>query len=152
MKMIDMKAQKYGIHGFFGPFRFLSNFHLVPVEFDGHVYPSTEHAYQAAKTNDQAIREAFALAGLTPAEVKRFSKELPTDEVWHTARKFEVMLELTRKKYAKDPLKQMLLDTGDLYLEETNHWGDTCWGVCGGVGDNHLGRIIMQVRDELRSS
>lgn len=47
-------------------------------------------------------------------------------------------------------LKKMLLDTGDSYLEETNTWGDTYWGVCNGVGKNHLGDILMDTRTTLR--
>lgn len=43
-----------------------------------------------------------------------------------------------------------LLATGTRYLEETNTWGDTYWGVCEGKGLNMLGKTLMQVRDELR--
>ena len=42
--------------------------------------------------------------------------------------------------------------TGNLVLEEGNGWHDTFWGVDlkTGEGENHLGRILMQVREELR--
>lgn len=30
---------------------------------------------------------------------------------------------------------------------EVNNWGDTYWGVCNGIGDNHLGKILMKIRD-----
>ena len=35
-----------------------------------------------------------------------------------------------------------------------NTWGDTCWGVDlrTGQGENHLGRILMKVREELAGS
>ena len=46
----------------------------------------------------------------------------------------------------------MLLATGEEYLVEGNTWGDKYWGVCGGIGLNHLGKLLMQVRDELESS
>lgn len=48
-------------------------------------------------------------------------------------------------------LRTKLLSTGDLEIIEGNHWGDTFWGVCNGTGENHLGRILMQVREDLRS-
>lgn len=148
---IDLKANKYGVHGFFGPFRFLSNFHMVNVEWSGIIFPSTEHAYQAAKFSDPCVWRVFAELK-KPAEAKRLAKGIELHPEWHSRIKFEVMYELTKKKYARDPLRKMLLDTGEMYLEETNHWGDTCWGVCDGVGDNALGHILMMVRDELRAS
>jgi predicted NAD-dependent protein-ADP-ribosyltransferase YbiA (DUF1768 family) len=61
------------------------------------------------------------------------------------------MYDLIKQKFAADPLRRMLLDTGDLYLEETNHWGDVCWGVCNGIGENMLGHTLMMVRDEIRN-
>ncbi|MCH7737275.1 MAG: NADAR family protein [Chloroflexi bacterium] len=60
------------------------------------------------------------------------------------------MLELLRDKFRDPVLRQMLLDTGDLELVEGNNWGDRFWGRVSGVGDNHLGRLLMQVRGECR--
>ena len=50
-----------------------------------------------------------------------------------------------------EDLKQLLLATGDLVLEEGNTWHDTFWGVDARTreGENHLGRILMRVRGEL---
>ena len=146
---LDLRANKYGIHGFFGPFRFLSNFHFVKVEWNGNIFPTTEHAYQAAKSDDPEIWKFFASVH-KPHEARRLGQEIPLDPEWHTRIKFEIMYDLTKKKYANDPLRKMLLDTGELYLEETNHWGDIVWGVCNGVGKNMLGHTLMMVRDELR--
>ena len=39
---------------------------------------------------------------------------------------------------------------GEEYLEEGNTWHDTYWGVCNGKGKNKLGKILMQVREELK--
>ena len=61
------------------------------------------------------------------------------------------MLRVLRAKFAQNPeLAMQLLATGTRYLEETNTWGDTYWGVCEGKGLNMLGKTLMQVRDELR--
>ena len=51
-----------------------------------------------------------------------------------------------------EDLKQQLLATGELVLEEGNIWGDTFWGVDAQTreGRNHLGRILMRVRKELQ--
>jgi len=43
-----------------------------------------------------------------------------------------------------------LLQTGDAKLVLNNKWNDKFWGVCRGVGENWLGKILMEVRDELR--
>ena len=45
-----------------------------------------------------------------------------------------------------------LLDTGDQELVEYNTWGDTYWGVCTRIrqGQNWLGKILMEVREELQ--
>lgn len=32
---------------------------------------------------------------------------------------------------------------------EGNTWGDKFWGVCDGEGENHLGKLLMEVRAEL---
>jgi predicted NAD-dependent protein-ADP-ribosyltransferase YbiA (DUF1768 family) len=47
-------------------------------------------------------------------------------------------------------LGDLLIETGDRYLEETNHWGDKIWGVCDSVGTNWLGKILMDVRNQIR--
>jgi ribA/ribD-fused uncharacterized protein len=136
------------IDSFRGPYRWLSNFAPVDVELDGVVYPSTEHAYQAAKTLDPVEREGIrALA--TPGQTKRAARQLTERADW-TAVKEAVMLDLTRQKYAREPYRGLLLATGQCEIEEGNTWGDVFWGVCRGKGQNKLGQIIMQVRLEIR--
>lgn len=62
-----------------------------------------------------------------------------------------VMLQLLRQKFLGDEeLRRKLLRTGDAMLVEGNYWGDTYWGVCFGSGKNMLGKLLMQVREELR--
>ena len=137
------------IKGFFGPFRFLSNFHFVDVEYEGLKYRTTEHAYQAAKSSLRA--EHLAIQSLEqPREARRMGQEIKLRPTWHEE-KYEIMLDLNIQKYAQEPLRTWLLQTGESYLEETNHWGDVYWGVCNGVGENNLGDILMQIRRDLRS-
>jgi ribA/ribD-fused uncharacterized protein len=120
------------------------------VKWQGIWFPTNEHAYQAAKSSDPAIWQVMAKVD-RPAEARRLGKEITLHPEWHTRIKFEVMYDLIKQKFAADPLRRMLLDTGDLYLEETNHWGDVCWGVCNGIGENMLGHTLMMVRDEIRN-
>jgi predicted NAD-dependent protein-ADP-ribosyltransferase YbiA (DUF1768 family) len=61
------------------------------------------------------------------------------------------MSDLVEQKFKlNSKLRAQLLATGNEWLEETNTWGDTFWGVCNGVGQNWLGAILMSVREKLR--
>ncbi len=56
-----------------------------------------------------------------------------------------------REKFSPEMiLSEMLEATGDAELIEGNHWGDTFWGVCNGVGQNNLGKLLMAIRSENR--
>jgi len=136
------------INGFFDEFRFLSNFWPSEVTMGGYMYPTVEHAYQAAKftsaQEQKQIREAT-----TPGRAKRVSYKMATfREDWDDVR-YWVMRKLVTQKFSRhEDLREMLLLTHPHGLEETNHWGDVYWGVCNGVGENRLGTILMKVRDE----
>ena len=67
--------------------------------------------------------------------------------------KVSIMEKIVRAKFVQNPyLMKKLLDTGELLLIEGNTWKDTFWGVDinNGEGKNHLGKILMNVREELR--
>lgn len=64
--------------------------------------------------------------------------------------KLRIMEDLVRQKFCKNQeLQKKLLDTKGAFLEETNTWNDKFWGVCNGVGENHLGKILMRTRSAL---
>jgi hypothetical protein len=64
------------IHGFFGDYRWLSNFHSCPVYFDGLLYPSSENAYQAAKLSpDGIIRRPEDYRPISVVEFFEFMKK-----------------------------------------------------------------------------
>lgn len=134
---------------FQGPYRFLSNFYPSRVMFEGHVYPCVEHAFVAAKTLDPAKRRTIQNF-TTPVMAKRYGKTVELRHDWPTVR-LGIMEYLVRQKFDDPTLKKKLLETGDLYIQEGNNWGDTFWGVCKGKGANHLGKILMKVRDEKAS-
>ena len=136
------------IDEFQGENRFLSNFYPSRVEFDGVVYPTVEHAYQAAKTLDPELRKKVRDA-VKPGAAKRLGRGVALRADWETV-KCRVMFTLLRWKFHHQPLRGRLLATGDAELVEGNRWGDTYWGVCGGKGENRLGKLLMQVRKELQ--
>lgn len=136
------------IKGFNKENRFLSNFYPATVEYDGLEYSSTEHAYQAAKTLDAAERRRIR-ESQKPGDAKRLGKQVKMRTDWEQI-KIGVMRDLVRQKFTNHKeLKEKLLATGDAYIEETNTWNDTFWGVCKGKGHNWLGKILMEIRDEL---
>jgi ribA/ribD-fused uncharacterized protein len=138
------------IGSFQGDYRFLSNFWPATVEYEGIVYPTAEHAYQATKTLDMAERRRIA-ALPTPAQAKRAGEALKQRTDWPQI-KYDVMLQCVRYKFTHHPeLAAKLLATGDAYLEEGNTWNDHIWGVCDGWGTNWLGKVLMSVRWELQA-
>lgn len=146
----DGSAHAAVIPEFQGNYRFLSNFWPADVEADGIMYPTVEHAYQAAKTLDMAERRRIA-ALATPAEAKAAGRALTLRPGWDQD-KFAVMEALVRQKFTRHvELRTKLLETGDAELQEGNTWGDRVWGVYQGQGENRLGKILMRVRAELRS-
>ena len=140
------------IASFKGEYRWLSNFWPCEVYYDGTMWPSVEHAYVAQKCRPEhylAAREAI-LKLVNPATVKAIGKKLPMRDNWDDL-KVLTMLNLVRCKFTQNQdLREKLLATGDLKLVEGNWWGDEFWGVCKGIGKNHLGNILMMVRNELR--
>jgi ribA/ribD-fused uncharacterized protein len=113
-------------------------------------YPTVEHAYQAAKTLDQTERVVI-LAALSPGSAKRLGKTVTKRTDWDDITKINVMAVLLKQKFADPVTAHYLKETGDAELIEGNHWGDVFWGVCRGVGKNHLGRLLMEIRDTLRN-
>ena len=134
------------IDRFFGEYRWLSNFWPANVVFDGEVYPTVEHAYQAAKTLDAAERTRIRMIP-GAAAAKRLSRDLTTREDWADI-KLHVMKDLLRQKFAIPEFREKLRATEREELVEGNNWGDTYWGVCNGTGANHLGKILMELRDD----
>jgi ribA/ribD-fused uncharacterized protein len=139
--------EKPRIESFHGEYRFLSNFWPAIVEMDGIIYPTVEHAYQAAKTFDQSARLKIQ-ALREPGNAKRAGRRVSLRPDWEAV-KLDVMLSLLRSKFTEKSLADKLLATGEYELLEGNEWGDTFWGVCRGIGHNHLGKLLMQVRKEL---
>ncbi len=121
---------------------------------DGIWYPSTEHAYQAAKTLNLDTRRKMSHMP-NGGEVKRFanSGQFKCRTNWHDI-SVKVMMDVVRQKFKDLQLRQILLDTGNAYLMEGNIWNDSFWGkvVKDGllVGENKLGQILMDLREEYR--
>jgi ribA/ribD-fused uncharacterized protein len=140
------------IKRFMGGYRFLSNFFVCPVMIDGVLWKSTEHYYQAMKSEDETYQEEVRILP-TPGKAKRMGKAVKLRSDWDEVRD-EVMEKAVRAKFTQnEDLKALLLETGKSELIEGNTWGDTTWGVDlrTNKGQNRLGKILMKIRGELRS-
>lgn len=165
------------ILGFFNEYRFLSNFHPSEIFIEGIKYPSVEHAYMAYKTDDIAIKRKIAKLE-KPSYAKKMGREIVLRSDWEYYRVAAMLNCLHLKFNTGTELAERLLATGNKYLEETNWWRDTFWGVHKSTatkaqielgqlasdfasnlekeiedmpgGLNMLGKCLMMVRDNLR--
>ena len=133
---------------FRGRLHFCSNFYPRRLHFRGRYYQTAEHAYQATKMTSLVDHNQI-MAASSPGAAKRLGNLLPTLKHWDDIKE-HIMLEVLRAKFTDHPLAEMLLATDTEELIEHNTWGDTYWGMCGGVGENKLGKLLMQVRKELK--
>jgi ribA/ribD-fused uncharacterized protein len=142
------------IKQFKGEHAFLSNFHASPIEFEGILYPTIEHAFQAAKTEDRETRLKIAEKD-SPSKAKRAGGRRGIikdfDQQSWEAKKVETMRTLVRLKFEDPILREKLIATGDQELQEGNTWNDTFWGISlkTGKGRNELGKILEEIRKEV---
>ncbi len=134
------------IKSFTGKYKMLSNFYPCSIEYDWMVFGSVEKAFQAAKTFDIRERKRILLAP-TEKDAKRMGRSVALRSDWEAV-KGQIMLNFLRKKFKKDEFRELLLSTGDAYLENSNDYRDTFWGTYKGEGKNMLGKFLMQVRKE----
>lgn len=135
---------------FDGKYEWLSNFHTVSFTWDGVVWPCSENAYQAAKSDDPACRELMARHDTRPGHAKKMSKTFSRRADWD-AMKIAVMTNIVEAKFRTPYLRAALLETGDREIIEGNWWGDVFWGACNGKGRNELGKILMALRASIRA-
>lgn len=136
------------ISSFRGPYAFLSNFHICSVYHRGTTFHSSEHAFQAAKTDDLEWIQKIAWCP-QPTQAKKLGQLVPLRKNWESV-KLDIMLEVLRSKFSDPTLKKLLLGTYLERLQEGNNHGDTFWGVCRGEGENNLGILLELLRGELR--
>ena len=134
-------------------FYVFSNFSSFKLNWKGEIWMTSEHAYHSEKFEDKGLLEqlrntnsAHDAMKLAYANKDKYRKDW--DEI-----KLKVMKEILHAKVAQHPyVKKKLLDSGDKELIEDS-WRDSYWGWgADKKGNNHLGRLWMEVRDEVRST
>ena len=142
-----------GVKEFQGQYRWLSNFWPAVVLFEEQAWPTVEHAYQAAKCANSKYRaELLAIPAEAAGRAKKRGRGMEGDRKAWQQRSLPIMLGLLRQKFAQEPFRSKLLAI-EGEIVEGNRWHDNFFGVClcgCGKGENNLGKLIMQVREELR--
>lgn len=138
----------------YGPF---SNLYRRDVTFEGEVFATSEHAYQAGKARKPAVRK-WLMEAPSPALLAMAAHGLYYWDVapgWSTS-KFDRMRAILRAKFAQhEDLRDLLLSTGDARLVESatvDNDVNRLWGEVNGVGKNMLGVMLMEVRAELQAN
>lgn len=131
-----------------------SNFYPCEVYFEGRTYPTTEHAFQAAKTIDKMERKKISEAE-TPSIAKRLGRNVRLRKDWDII-KISIMKRLLIHKFSIDEFKTLLISTGDADIIEGNYWHDNYWGDCyckkckDIKGKNQLGKLLMKIREMIK--
>lgn len=139
------------------PYGALSNLYRREVEFEGRIYPTSEHAYQAGKASKPAVRD-WILSAPSPSLAAMAAHGLYTWDIvpnWSQI-KFDRMRAVLRAKFSQhEDLRELLLSTGQARLVEAgtvNNAVNRLWGQVDGKGENMLGVMLMELRAELAKS
>ncbi len=139
------------------PYGAFSNLYRREIQFEGDTYPTAEHAYQAGKPRRPEVK-AWLMAAPTPALLAMAAHGLYYWDIspgWSTL-KFDRMKRVLKAKFSQhEDLKQLLLDTRTARLVESatvDSPVNRLWGEVSGVGQNKLGELLMEVREDLRAA
>lgn len=138
-------------------FYVLSNFSAFSIRWCGHRFPTSGHAYQWEKFAPGTRNETGAYVRDRIREAWSAHDAFKLAEGWKRLRypdwedrRLDVMRGILRAKVTQHKyVRRKLLETGDRKLIE-NSWRDDFWGWgANRDGQNMLGRLWMEVRDEL---
>src|SRR3546814_579161 len=137
------------------PYGAFSNLYRREVEFEGEVFPTSEHAYQAGKARKPAVRK-WLMEAPSPALLAMAAHGLYYWDVapgWSTT-KFDRMRAVLHAKFTQNAdLRELLLSTGNARLVEAatvDNEVNRLWGEVSGSGRNMLGVLLMELRARLR--
>jgi ribA/ribD-fused uncharacterized protein len=122
-----------------------------PFIYQGMTFYTVENFFQAMKTLD--IEERKLIAAATPSKAKRLGRKVKLREDWEE-KKLQVMEYALRIKFAPGTSwYTKLMATGNEEIVELNNWNDVYWGrTLDGRGENHLGNLLIKLREEYKSN
>lgn len=138
----------YGVNDEYGEF---SNFAYYDIKINGVVWQTVEHYFQTQKFTDKAYQKKIRTASspMLAAQLGRDRKQKLRKD-WESAKVNVMRTALLAKFTQHSDLQELLFSTNDCKLVEHTA-NDSFWGDGGnGKGKNMLGRLLMQIRDEIR--
>ena len=133
------------------PYGAFSNLYKSSIDFEGRIYPTAEHAYQAGKAKKPKVRE-WILAAPSPSLAAMAAHGLYVWDIvpnWNQI-KYDRMRRVLLAKFTQHPkLRALLVQTGAKRLVEAgtvNNAVNRLWGEVDGVGKNMLGQMLMELR------
>ena len=129
-------------------FNWFSNMIQCDIEIDGFIYQSSESYFQSQKATNE--KDRLYIASLPGPKSKMKAKTIEIRDDWEEV-KLMVMKRILFKKFTQQKWKTLLLKTTEPIIE-WNNWNDKFWGVSikDNNGQNHLGKILMEIREELK--
>ncbi len=140
---------------FFYPKEFyvFDNFSSFQVDYDGYLWPTSEHAYQAAifkNTSNEVVNKIKNARSAHDAQKIALENKSLQPENWNKV-EGKIMKEILRHKINQHPyVLKKLLQSGNREIIEDS-WRDSNWGWGHNkTGRNKLGRIWMELRKEYK--
>ncbi|MGD9276592.1 MAG: NADAR family protein [Candidatus Pacearchaeota archaeon] len=138
---------------FFYPKEFyvFDNFSSFQIEYNGFVFPTSEHAYQAMKfikANPKIFEEIKKAKSAHEAQKLAMKNKDKVDLEWEK-NKIHIMKSILKNKIDQHPyILKKLLQSGEREIIEDS-WRDEIWGWGKNKdGKNLLGKIWMELREE----
>ncbi len=142
---------------FRGKYYWASNFSFSPIKYKiGNdeketIFSTAEHLYQALKYIDKPEVMRIISDMQSPVDAKRVSKKIPANsEYLKEEYRLSIMKKVMELKYKIPLFGAYLLSTKDQEIVHDVYHNDTFFGKTNGVGLNHLGTILMDIRKKLK--
>ena len=136
------------ISSFKGEYDFLNNRYGCSFVWQGIRYNNVESAFHASKYTDESERKILSRMSADKAVNK--SMDFTPSAEWEDC-KLNIMESIIMAKFDQNPsLKKRLIETDDRILINGNNKHETYWGVdlYSWIGENHLGKILMTIRNK----
>lgn len=156
--MMMAEKEDETLEGFRGEYSFLSNMYECECEYRGQTFKTSEHLYQYLKIDpnspDAESWQERMIAAPTGKKAKTLTRKngfpfRPVEDLDDF--RLRAMKVALWAKFSQPHMAKKLLVTKDTTLVEYNNHGDEFFGICRGVGHNHLGRLLMELRMYLRN-
>ena len=143
-------AEEYGWMGNMAPY---------PIKFDGKVWRTSEALFQSMRFDDDNVKEIIR-GEKSPMGAKMKAKKNRDQMVVVPMSELDVenMRKCVKMKFDAHPqLKRQLMNTKDAFIyedignrngERHKFWGAKKWSESEGAGNNMMGKILMDLREE----